>query len=86
MSTTKPKRPTAAELTRLDFDEMHQLEREAELEKAAAMEPQQAAKPKLNKAELQQFIQSSYRVEFNELTCPATMKLAGRRQARWPVW
>ena len=69
MSTTKPKRPTAAEFTRLDFEEMHQQTKAAELERAAALEPQQAAKPlKLNKAELQQFIQSSYRVEFNELT------------------
>ena len=68
MSSTKPKRPTAAELIRLDFDEMHQQEREAELEKVAARELQQADKPKLNKAELQRFIQSNYRVEFNELT------------------
>ena len=67
MTTTKPKRPTAAELAPLDPAAIEQ-EVRATLEKAVAMEPPQVAKPKLNKAELQQFIQSTYRVEFNELT------------------
>jgi predicted P-loop ATPase len=67
MSTTRPKRPTAAELAPFDLDAIYQ-EKRAELEKGAAMEPPQVAKPKLSKAELQQFIQSNYRVEFNELT------------------
>ena len=58
---TQPKRPTAEELGPMRPMEAFQQD--------AATELQQAANPvKPNKAELQRFIQSNYRVEFNELT------------------
>jgi predicted P-loop ATPase len=58
---TPPKRPTPAEMGPMPTME--------DLQQAAAAKLQQAAKPvKPSKAELQRFIQSNYRVEFNELT------------------